>query len=177
MKEFLEYNPYVVTFNQTTQDGKSYLFGEVLTSEVLDEFAKKINSDIALIWKGIPADISNSANNQKFLYALTKASDNLKAKNNFEIYSEGTESNDLLATIYSPGKSIETNDNFSFLIFTTIGGAAEFRGTLKDVFIVIGFAGVALSLILTLLFTEKLRKQIPGRGPRCIGYLPDQQLN
>ena len=32
VKEFLEYNPYVVTFNQTTQDGKSYLFGEVLTS-------------------------------------------------------------------------------------------------------------------------------------------------
>ena len=160
VKDFLDYNPYVITFNQTTQDGRSYLFGKALTSEILDEFAKKINSDVALIWKGIPADISNSASNQKYLYVLTKASENLKTKNNFEIYSEGTESNDILATTFSPGKSIGKNENFSFLVFTTIGGAAELRGTLKDVFIVIGFAGVALSLILTLLFTEKLRKQI-----------------
>ncbi len=160
VKEFQEYNPYTVILNQSSSDGTYYLFGKVLTNDVLDEYAKKINSDVALIWKGIPAEVSNTTINQKYLYVLTKASDELKTKNNFEIYSEGTESNDLLATIYNPGNSIETNNNFSFLVFTTIGGAAELRGTLKDVFIVIGFAGVALSLILTLLFTEKLRKQI-----------------
>jgi signal transduction histidine kinase/CheY-like chemotaxis protein/HAMP domain-containing protein len=160
VKDFLEYNPYVVTLKQTEPDGQTYLFGKVLSNQILDEFAKKINSDVALIWKGIPADVSNSSINQKYLYVLTKASENLKSKNNFEIYTEGTESNDLLATIYSPGGGVEPANNFSFLIFTTIGGAAELRGTLKDVFIVIGFAGVALSLILTLLFTEKLRKQI-----------------
>jgi signal transduction histidine kinase/CheY-like chemotaxis protein/HAMP domain-containing protein len=41
-----------------------------------------------------------------------------------------------------------------------MGEAAELRSTLKDMFILIGLSGVILSLILTFLFTDKLRKQL-----------------
>ena len=75
------------------------------------------------------------------------------------VYTEGTESNDIIATIYNPTTDIGDEKNISFLIFTSIGEAAELRATLKDLFIVIGLVGVALSLILTYLFTDKIRKQ------------------
>lgn len=159
IKEFLSYNPYAIVLKHESS-GKKYLFGQILSADILDAYAKKVNSDLALLWNGTPVEVSSSATNQKYFYILTKASKNLEPGNNFDIYTDGTESNDIVATIYKPGTSLDYESNFSFLIFSTIGGAAELRGNLKDIFIIIGFAGVALSLILTLIFTDKLRKQI-----------------
>ncbi|HLG32495.1 MAG TPA: response regulator [Ignavibacteriaceae bacterium] len=160
LKEFIEYNPFALILEYKTTDRGRYFFGRILTNELLDKLSQKINSDIALIWKGSPLDLSNQAQNQQYLYTLTKANEYLQSKKNFEIYSEGNESSDLLATIYNPGTVSDHQNNLSFLIFTTIGGAGELRSNLKDMFIIIGVAGVMLSLILTFLFTDKLRKQL-----------------
>ena len=50
--------------------------------------------------------------------------------------------------------------SLDFVVFNSVGEMSELKTSLKNILIVIGFAGVALSLILTMVFTDKIRKQI-----------------
>jgi len=159
LKEFLNYNPYVLLMSFEGSDNRKYVYGKVINTEMLNNLSQRINADIALIWNGNPVDVSNQLVNQNYIYILTQAVENLKNKNNFELYLQGTESNDILATIYKP-ISIDKQDNLHFLIFATFAEAGELRSTLKSVFLIIGFVGIALSLIFTFLFTDRIRKQI-----------------
>jgi len=159
LKEFLNDNPYVILMSFEGADSRKYVYGKVINNEMLDNLSQRINADIALIWNGNPIDISNQLLNQNYIYILTQAVENLKDKNNFELYLQGTESNDILATIYKP-TSIDKQDNLYFLIFATFAEAGELRSTLKSVFLIIGFVGIALSLIFTFVFTDRMRKQI-----------------
>jgi signal transduction histidine kinase/DNA-binding response OmpR family regulator len=160
LKKFFEHNPYLVLLEYNDSLGRKFYYGFALDAELLDEFAEKIHSDIAVIWNGTPAYISNSAVNKNYIYILSQANKFLESKNNYEIYSQGTESSDLLATIYRPSIGQTENNDISFIVFTQMGEAAALRATLKDLFIIVGLTGIALSLILTFLFTGKLRKQI-----------------
>ena len=160
LNKFLEYNPYVVASKYNDSTGRVFYYGLVLDADLLDEFADKIKSDVAVMWNGTPAYVSNSKTNNNYIYILTQAGKQLKDKNNFEVFSPGAESDDVLATSYKPVTNPDFNNQISFIIFTKLGEAAELRSTLKDLFLTVGIAGIALSLILTILFTGKLRKQI-----------------
>jgi len=164
LTEFLELNPYILKLKHSTENGKEYCFGRIISTDLLNSISREINSELAVFWNNSPMDLSNPSLNQKHLYILTEAFNYLKKKENFELYTEGTESNDIIATIYNPSAGVNAEKNISFLIFTSIGEAAELRATLKDMFIVIGLVGVALSLIFTFLFTDKIRKQITELG-------------
>jgi len=159
LRKFLEYNPYAVVLVNKSADRILY-YGVVINEEMLNEFAEKIGAEIALILNGSPADISHTSVNQNYSYTLYKASETLRSKKNFDIYSQGADSDDILATIYNPGNDIKNINPASYLIFTRMGEAAELRETLRDLFLIIGIAGIALSLILTYLLTTKLRRQI-----------------
>jgi signal transduction histidine kinase/DNA-binding response OmpR family regulator/HAMP domain-containing protein len=159
LREFENTNPFLITISFTSPDKRKFLYGKTINSEILNDISQRINSDIALIWNGYPADFSNQSLNQKYLYVLGQAVDNLKSKNNFELYIQGTESKDILATIYKPATEDNQNDQY-FLIFSTFAEAGELRSTLKGIFIVIGLVGISLSLIFTMVFTDKLRKQV-----------------
>ena len=159
LEEFKSYNPYLMIFNFSAPDGKKYVYGRAINNDMLSDISQRINSDIALIWNGYPADFSNQTDNQKYLYVLTQAVDDLKNKNNFELYIQGTESKDILATIYKPTTGAG-QDNLYYLIFGTFAEAGELRSTLQSIFIIIGFVGIALSLIFTLVFTHKFRNQV-----------------
>ncbi|HSW54921.1 MAG TPA: response regulator [Ignavibacteriaceae bacterium] len=163
-EEFLNYNPYALVQEVKRDNGESFYFGRVITSALLSELSQKINSEVAIVWNGTPSDLSNPAQNQKFLYLLTKANDYLKDKNNFEIYSDGTESTDIIAAVFKPTLSFNNQSNLYFLIFTSFGETGELRTTLRNIFIIVGIVGIALSLIFTFLFTDKLRKQISELG-------------
>jgi signal transduction histidine kinase/CheY-like chemotaxis protein len=160
LNKFFEHNPYAVVSQSKDTLGRTFYFGLVLDEDLLNNFAGKINSDIAVMWNGTPAYVSNSAINKNYIYILTQAGKYFSDKNNFEIYSQGAESNDVLATLYKPVSSQSHNNEISYIIFTQMGEAAELRSTLRDLFIMVGITGIALSLILTFLFTGKLRKQI-----------------
>ncbi len=159
LRDFQNYNPYLMAMFFSAPDGRKYVYGRAITTEMLNDISQRINSDIALIWNGYPSDFSNESVNQKYFYVLSQAVDNLKNKNNFELYIQGTESKDILATIYKPA-SAEGQENLYYLIFTTFAEAGELRSTLKSIFIIIGFVGIALSLIFTMVFTDKFRKQV-----------------
>ena len=159
LREFRSYNPYLMIINFSAPDGKKYVYGRVINNDMLNDISQRINSDIALIWNGYPADFSNQMENQKYLYVLSQAVENLKNKNNFELYIQGTESKDILATIYKP-TILADKENLYFLIFETFAEAGELRNTLRSIFLIIGFVGIALSLIFTMVFTHKFRKQV-----------------
>jgi signal transduction histidine kinase/CheY-like chemotaxis protein/HAMP domain-containing protein len=160
LDQFYERNPYAIVLDHITSDGKIFYYGIILDEKLLDYLAEKINSDVAVNWNGTPTDISNSSINKQYLYVLIKAIEFLNKKNNFEVFSQGAESSDILATLYKPVTNPAHNSGISFLIFTQMGEAAELRATLRDLFAIVGVTGIALSLILTFLFTGKLRKQI-----------------
>lgn len=159
LKEFQSINPYLMIMSFSAPDGRKFLFGRAINSDLLNNISQRINSEIALIWDGYPADVSNQGVNQRYLYVLSQAVDNLKNKNNFELFVQGTESKDILATIYKPS-NLAGSENISFLVFNTFAEAGELRSTLKDVFIIIGIVGIALSMIFIMVFTDKLRKQL-----------------
>ena len=159
LREFFNYNPSVVLMLFEDSKGISYVYGKVMGDEILDDIARRINSDVALIWEGYPIDFSNQTINQKYSYVLTRAVDDLKNKNNFELYVQGTESNDILATIYKP-PTIGKQENLYFLIFSNFEEAGDLRSTLKNVFMIIALVGILLSLIFTFVFTDRFRKQI-----------------
>ena len=163
-EEFLNYNPYALVLEVKREDEKNYLLGRIITSALLNELSQKINSEIAIVWEGIPTDISNTVQNQNFLYLLTKANEYLKDKNNFEIYSDGTESTDIIAAVYKPALSAHKQNKLYFLIFTSFGETGELRTTLRNIFIMVGLVGILLSLIFTHVFTDKLRKQFSELG-------------
>jgi signal transduction histidine kinase/CheY-like chemotaxis protein len=160
LEKFLEFNPYAIISEVKYNEDKTVYYGMIIDEELLNDLADKVNADVAVIWNGIPAYISNSVVNKNYIYILTQAGKILNSKNNFEIYTQGAESNDILATLYKPTTAQAHNNEISFIIFTQMGEAAELRSTLRDLFLIIGITGIALSLILTFLFTTKLRKQI-----------------
>jgi two-component system chemotaxis sensor kinase CheA len=49
-------------------------------------------------------------------------------------------------------------------VFTTLNEAVDLRSSIKNILVIIGLSGVLISLILTLLFTDKLRRQISDLG-------------
>jgi len=159
LDRFLEHNPYAI-ISEVKNSERVIYYGLILDEKLLNEFAEKIGADVAVIWNDIAANISNSAANKNYVYILSQAGMFLNREKNFEIYTQGLKSNDILATLYKPFTDQPHNNEISFLIFTQMGEAAELRSTLKDLFLTIGITGIVLSLILTFLFTGKLRKQI-----------------
>ncbi|MCH7773791.1 MAG: HAMP domain-containing protein, partial [Bacteroidetes bacterium] len=159
LDRFLEHNPYAI-ISEAKDSERVIYYGLILDEELLNELAGKISADVAVIWNDIPAYFSNSAVNKNYIYILSQAGKFLNGKKNFEIYTQGLESNDILATLYKPFTDQPHNKEISFLIFTQMGEAAELRSTLRNLFVTIGITGIVLSLILTFLFTGKLRKQI-----------------
>ena len=161
ISEFFKNNPYAV-INFYHKPGEDYYYyGKIITKDFLNDLSKKINANIALIWNNSPSEVSNENNTLKYSYILNEAYDKLASKNNYDIYSNSYESNDVLATIIKPSNtSFEKKHQLKFLIFTTLNEAADLRSSLKYILIIIGSAGIILSLILTFVFTDKIRKRL-----------------
>ncbi|MBZ0199851.1 MAG: HAMP domain-containing protein, partial [Ignavibacteriaceae bacterium] len=160
LDEFNRDNPYAIIKGYRHLDGTYYYFGRILNQAELTGLAKKIGAEIAFIWQTTPVVVSNESINNIYTYDIKSAFNHLSQRHNFALYSQGTEHNDLLATIFKPTEYPPTSVNFEFIIFTVLKEATELRTNLKYLLILIGFSGVVLSLILTYLFTDRFRRQI-----------------
>ncbi len=160
IQDFIKSNPHAVISKFTDEKRGVYYYGRLLSPEFLNELSKKINAEVALVVNNSPFEISNKDINQNFVFDLAEAYKNLKAKNNFELYTENSDKADLVATIFKNSNASEINSGIEFIIFNTVSEAADLRSSLKSVLAIIGIAGVLLSLILTFIFTDKIRKQL-----------------
>jgi len=160
VKEFISGNPSAIVKKYVDGKGKTYFYGRILSNEILNQVSQKINAEIAVVINNIPVEISNPDNNQNYVYTLNEAYKSLKSKNNFELYTQSSDRADIVATIYKTTNSSELTDGAEFLIFNTVSEAVDLRSNLKSMLIILGIAGVLLSLILTFLFTDRIRKQL-----------------
>ncbi|OGU73248.1 MAG: hypothetical protein A2V93_03000 [Ignavibacteria bacterium RBG_16_34_14] len=159
-EEFIKNNPHAVIKKYVDENGRVYYYGRLLSNEFLNKLSKKINAEIAVILNDSPFEISNKDNNQNFIFNLAEAYKELKSKKNFELFTETSDKADLVATIFKDSNVSEINSGIEFLIFNTLGEAADLRSSLKSMLAILGIAGVLLSLILTFIFTDKIRKQL-----------------
>lgn len=159
-KKFLEFNPFAILKPYKDKTGISYYYGRLLTPEILDDMALRINADVAIIWDNAVAEVSNKKDNQDVFYDLNKAVNFLQKPGENKIFLESSETDDIAAAISSPLQTNEVSNNLSFLIFKTNPELNEIRDTLKIIFIIIGAAGLFLSIVLTFIFTNKMRSQL-----------------
>jgi signal transduction histidine kinase/CheY-like chemotaxis protein/HAMP domain-containing protein len=160
LEEFIGNNPSAIIKNHTFSDGSSVYYGRLLTDEFLNSIAQKINAQVATITGNSTLLVSNQSSNQKYIYFLNKAFNNLSRREKFDIYTEDSDQADIITTLCSTSSKINENQNLNFLIFTTINEAADLRLSIKYISIIVGIAGVFLSLILTFVFTQKIRNQL-----------------
>ncbi len=160
LKEFLEYNPQAVIKIYHTQQGELYYYGRIITGEFLSEFSKKIGSEIAIIWNNSTAELSNPLVNEKYLFLLNEIYEKLSTKKTYEVYINENNTADIIAALAKPSGNFEYSNNLKFLIYSTLTEISELRSSLLYILIIVGIAGIILSLILTFLFTDKIRKHI-----------------
>jgi signal transduction histidine kinase/DNA-binding response OmpR family regulator/HAMP domain-containing protein len=157
--EFLAENPFAI-IKSYQYNNNVYYYGRVVTEDFLNEISKKINAEIAVIWENSTAQLSNENSNRSFIYPLNEIYRNLSGKNNFEIYSDEVDDAAITATIYRSATGTEISNKFEYVIFSAIRETADLRSSLSSFLVIIGFSGSLLAIILTLLFTGRMRKQI-----------------
>lgn len=160
VKQFLEHNPYAVIKPYKDDSGREYLYGKIITHDMLNDFALRVNAEVAIVWDNSVAEVSNREANQNIVYELNKAVNFFRQQEQNRIFLESSNSDDFVATIAYPNYTNEISNNLSFLIFKTNPELSEIRDTLKIIFLLIGIAGLFLSIILTYIFTGKMRSQI-----------------
>ena len=160
VEEFISNNPSAIVKKYVDENRKTYFYGRIISNEILNQVSQKINAEVALVVNNTPVEISNQDNNQNYVYTLSEAYKDLKRKSNFELYAQSSDRADIVATIYRNTNSSELTDGIEFLIFNTVSEAVDLRSNLKSMLLIIGIAGVLLSLILTFLFTDRIRKQL-----------------
>lgn len=159
-QDFIKDNPYLILKYSKDSEDRTLFYGIVINESFLNEAAKKIRADVALIVDNIPYAFSNSAENSKFIPNLISSQNELQFLNNFDISVATIESADFLAVKYEPKYIISSNSKLSFLVFSYFTDIYFFTDTMKIIIPVVLMTGTILAMIFTLLFTTKFRKQI-----------------
>ena len=158
--EFIQQNPYaIINVNNISADRICY-FGKIISNEVLDDFSKRIGSDVGLVWENFTAEVSNSGLNNQHISFLSKAYNSLKQKTDSEIIVGDSETSDIIATSYKAEKLSGYGNDLSFIIFRSHSEATDLRATLRNILILIGVVGIILALILSYVLTHRLRARI-----------------
>ncbi|MCH8170048.1 MAG: response regulator [Bacteroidetes bacterium] len=160
--DFVSDNPFISLQKYISADGKEYIYGRRITQDYLTEISRQIGSEIALIWKKFPSIVSSQVSTQNHLFALKEITKELESKNNFEIITSSIGSSNLVATIYWPQPLSYKKNDIKFIIFTSIEGLTKLRSNLLLIILIIGFTGIVLSLILTMIFSNRIRYQLDG---------------
>jgi len=157
--EFKKVNPNAILLKY--QEGsRTYYYGRILSRELIDNISRKIRSEVVLMNYNAPVEISNYRENEKYILNIIDAFKKLRQKDDFGISIEELESSDFYATYISSDKLNISDPSIKFLLFSRLPEAAELRSNIMNLLWIIGLAGVALSMILVMLFTEKIRRQI-----------------
>lgn len=159
-QNFINDNPYIILKYSKNNKGQTLFYGIVINESFLNEAAKKIRAEVALIVENVPYTFSNSNENNIYLPNLITSQNELRYLNNFDIAVTNIESADFLAVKYEPKYILSSNSKLSFLVFSYFTDIYYFTDTMKLIIPVVLFTGTMLAMIFTLLFTTKFRKQI-----------------
>ena len=159
-QRFFTNNQALVLRYMQLQDGRTFYYGRILTSKLLDKIGEKINAEIALVVNDSPVEVSKPEQNQIRLLSVVNATRALKYKNNFDLYSEELDDADFVSSIYSPRFIFFPQLRVNFIVFQAFKEGVEFRNSLQIVMFLIVLAGSAVTFIIVIVSTTKLRRQI-----------------
>ncbi len=160
IKAFVRQNKNIILRALRGLGNTTYFYGKVITESFLNSLSEKIRAEIALIINDNFFDVSHTYKNRHLSDVISGSVRKLKLKNNFDLDKEYLEDADFMASIYNSKVLSVADDKITFIIYNNIIESMQFRQTIKMVLIIIISSGIALTLILILLFTTKIRKQI-----------------
>ena len=162
VSHFITSNPLIFFNVSTTPKGETYLYGKNISQNFLNELSSKIRAEIAIYHDNNIVVYSNETVNQNYFFNITEAFSNLRFKNNYDIFTQETETSFFLSTVYKMKERTLTlaNGRIGAIIFTTINETQNLKTNLKNILLILGFAGLSLSVVLTLLLTGSIRRQI-----------------
>ncbi len=158
-KFFTDNQTLVLRYSQLP-DGKTFYYGRMITSEFLNKIGEKINAEVALVVNDSPVEVSNPDQNQVRLLSVVNATRSLKFKNNYDLYSEELDDADFVSAIYSTKYIYFPHVKVNFIVFQAFREGVDFRNSLRIVMLLIVLAGSAITFIIVIVSTTKLRKQI-----------------
>ncbi len=145
---------------KTTIDGKTFYYGEIIDLSFLNSISQKINADVVLFSDKVIIDVSNPQLNQELFFVFFNAISELYDDDKYITFSEESNSVNIVATLYKPFDLANDADNLSFLVFNKLEEYSQLKNSLKNILIIIGISGIILSVLLSYLFTIRIRKQI-----------------
>jgi signal transduction histidine kinase/CheY-like chemotaxis protein len=160
IQKFFNDNPNILLRYERLNNGKTIFSGILISAEMLDRISEKIRAEVAFILNGTLYEISNSEKNQKFALNIIEAEKFLRYKNNFDIHTQELASEDFIAATYTPKSLIIPGGKVGFIIFNTYKDSFEFSDSLRSVMFLLILAGSAITILLVLISTVKLRKQL-----------------
>ena len=159
-RQFFSDNPNVILKYVQFPNGKTVYYGNQISAEFLDRLSSKIRAELALVIDDSPVEVSNGDKNQVILPEVIDAAHELKYKNSFDLYINEFAAVDFAAALFNPKLLLTPGGKISFIVFNVSKEGVEFRSTLRDVMVLIIVAGGALTFLIVIGFTIKLRKQI-----------------
>lgn len=145
---------------KTAIENRTFYYGRIIDLNFLNSISQKINADVVLFSDKVIIDVSNPQLNQELFFVFFNAIRELYDDNKYNIFSEESNSANILSTLYKPFDLDNSTSNLSFLVFNKLEEYSQLKDSLKNILIVIGIAGIFLSVLLSYLFTIKIRKQI-----------------
>ncbi len=145
---------------RTEIEGKIFYYGKVIDLNFLNSISQKINADVVLFSEKVILDVSNPQENQELFFVFLNAVEELYKEKKYNTFSEESNSANIVSTLYRPFDLDNSTSNLSFLIFNKLEEYPQLKSSLRNILLIIGIAGLALSILLSYLLTIKIRKQI-----------------
>lgn len=160
IQKFFNDNPNILLRYERVNNDKIIFSGILISSDLLDRISVKIRAEVAFILNGTLYEISNNEKNQKFALNIIEAEKYLRYKNNFDVHTQQLATEDFVASTYTPKSLIIPGGKVGFIIFNTYKDSFEFSQSLRSVVFLLILAGSAITILLVLISTVKLRKQL-----------------
>ena len=157
---FITSNPLIFYNVNTTPKGETYLYGKNISQNFINELSSKIRAEVAIYYDNNIVVYSNETVNQNYFFNITEAYSNLNQKNNYDIFTQETETSYFLSTVYKMNEATLTSQRIGAIIFTTLNETQNLKTNIKNILVILGIAGLSLSVVLTLLLTGSIRRQI-----------------
>lgn len=156
LSQFLKAFPNsLLSYKKANND---YLYyGILLNGNLLSEISKSCGAEVCLLIKG---KLSVGSNSRDSLFIESALGDILAKSAIPGPYVQELPGRDFIASYYRAENLQAPDQNLAFLIYSRPSEGANFRYTLKIIMAIALPTGIALSLILVLLFTARMRRQL-----------------
>jgi len=157
---FIDQNPGAILRYSYPGKNETYFYGRIINEKLLLDISKRIRAEIAVFVGANLLSISNSQTNISHNQSLKESFELLKFKNNFDVTNIESGNFNFFSVKYELKTSLQNTQPITFIIFNISSDIQEFGNTLRTILAVTILAGILISLIVTILFTSKFRKQL-----------------